>query len=165
MRPRPRARRARVSRPTRARWSGRRPRRSAHARDRRTRQAMLAGCRRPPRRAALHRRATGRIVEELLDRARDVVRPLPHAKAVDAVADHLAERRDIASDDRSFMEPGLEISNPEGFMQRRHREDVARIERGGLLAPACALDVDDALVVVTLELGDDAGIEVVAAEQ
>src|SRR5207245_8813085 len=71
----------------------------------------------------------------------------------------IAGRRARAYDYRSFMVQRLETSNPEGFMQRRHREDVARIERGGLLAPACALDVDDALVVVTRELVDDARIE------
>ena len=46
-----------------------------------------------------HRRAKRGVVEQALDRARQFVSALTDAEAVDAVGDHLTERRDVTADD------------------------------------------------------------------
>src|SRR6266566_1320228 len=106
-----------------------------------------------------HRRAKLGIVEEPLDGARHVAGTLADAEAVDAVGDHLAERRDVAADDGTLVQPCLEVADAEGLVQRGHREDIACVQRGGFLESACSLDVDDALVRVASELVDEARVK------
>src|SRR5438876_774067 len=99
-----------------------------------------------------HRRPKPRIVEEPLDRARHIAGTLADAEAVNAVGDHLAERRNVTADDGTLVQPCLEIADAEGLVQRGHREDIARVQRRGFLASAGSLDVDDALVRVAREV-------------
>src|SRR5436190_11003050 len=65
-----------------------------------------------------HRRAKLGIVEEPLDGARHVAGTLADAEPVDAVGDHLAERRDVTADDGTLVQPCLEIANAEGLVHR-----------------------------------------------
>src|SRR5437899_7211489 len=106
-----------------------------------------------------HRQPKPGIVEEPLDSVRHVAGTLADAETVDAVGDHLAERRDVTADDGTLVQPCLEVADAEGLVHRGHREDVACVKGGGFLGPASSLDVDDALVSVARELVDEAGVK------
>src|SRR5437879_4715919 len=106
-----------------------------------------------------HRQPKPGIVEEPLDSVRHVAGTLADAETVDAVGDHLAERRDVTADDGTLVQPCLEVADAEGLVHRGHREDVGCVKRGGFLGPAGSLDVDDALVSVARELVDEAGVK------
>src|SRR5438132_739635 len=106
-----------------------------------------------------HRRAKRRIVQQPLDRAGHIVGALADAEAIHSMGDHLAERGDIAADDGTLVQPRLEITDAEGLVQRRHREDVARVEGRRLFGAARALNVDDALVGVAREFIKEARVK------
>src|SRR2546421_355813 len=112
-----------------------------------------------PRPRLSHRGAERRIVEQALDRGRNIVGALPDAEAVAPVRDHFAKRRDITADDWTLVQPRLEVADAEGLVQGRHGEDIAGVQRGGFFAAAGALDVDDALVGVSRELVEKARVK------
>src|SRR6266550_8033730 len=76
---------------------------------------------------APHPRTQFGVVEQALDRARDIVGALADAETVDVVGDHLAERRDVTADDRALVQPGLEVAETEGLVQRRHGEHITGV--------------------------------------
>src|SRR5688572_10146098 len=96
-----------------------------------------------------HGASERRILNEARDRVRHLDRPLRYEKTV--VADHFAHRRDVATDDRLAVEPGLEVAEPERLVLRRHGEEVTGVERSALFLAARAFDVDDAIVGVADE--------------
>ena len=84
---------------------------------------------------------------------------MSYTESVEVVRDHLTQRRNVAADDRSLVEPCLEVADAECLVKRRHREDVARVQRGGFLGAGRALDVDDPLVGVSRELVEEARVK------
>src|SRR6266849_5885722 len=87
------------------------------------------------------------VSEQGEDRASDRVWLLCDDEAIDAVAHHLPERRDVARDHRPPGVPGLEVRVPERFVDRRHREDRRARVGLGLLRLAHDSAVDPAVVL------------------
>src|SRR5205823_15067011 len=77
-----------------------------------------------------HRRAKPGIVEEPLDSARHVAGTLADAEAVDAIGDHLAERRDVIADAGSLAHACLVVAGAEGPANRGHSVEVTFHKRG-----------------------------------
>src|SRR5439155_4251649 len=93
-----------------------------------------------------HAARAGRVAEKGEDRARDRVRLLRDDEAIDPVAHHFAERRDVAGDDGPPRVPGLEVCMAERLVHRWHGEDRRAGVGLGLLGFAHDPAVDQAIV-------------------